>query len=503
MVMLSSGYPCFDVIDYGATGDGTTKDTQAIQGAIDACCGAGGGTVVLPAGSYHCGSIFMKDRVELRLESGAVILGSEDRQDYPIVEARWEGRTQLTHAPLIAAQDATHISITGRGTVNGRGAVWWKWFMDRTLDYPRPRCLGFTNCENVLIEGITLTQSASWTVNPVRCRNVRITGITIINPPDGPNTDGINPDSCSQVRISDCYVSVGDDCITIKSGVESERPEWLVPCTDITITNCVLERGHGGVVIGSEMSGGVRNVAISNCIFNGTDRGIRIKSRRGRGGAVEDVLVSNVFMTDVTCPIVMNLYYNCGGSEGDATVSDKGARPADQGTPVIRRIRLSDIVARRVKYAAAFVYGLREMPIEDVVFSNVSIALDPDTTEAGHADFADNLPSMNRAGLFMRNAKAVVLDRVTVEHAKGPAFDIAEASDIEVAACSSRHADPDAPWFAMQNIKGAFVHGCRGGAGEFMRLTGADCADLDWSANAAGLTVRIGSDVPGGAVAGC
>ena len=134
--MIRSGYTGFNVIDYGATGDGLTKDTQAIQRAIDACAGAGGGTVVLPAGSYHSGSIFIKSRVELRIEPGAVILGSEDRDDYPIVQARWEGRTQPTHAPLIAANEATNISITGRGTVNGRGAVWWKWFLERTLDYP-------------------------------------------------------------------------------------------------------------------------------------------------------------------------------------------------------------------------------------------------------------------------------------------------------------------------------------------------------------------------------
>ena len=179
------------------------------------------------------------------------------------------------------------------------------------------------------------------------------------------------------MRISDCYVSVGDDCITIKSGTQFEHPERRAACRDITITNCTLERGHGGVVIGSEMSGDVQNVVISNCVFIGTDRGIRMKSRRGRGGVVENVRVSNIIMDGVLCPFTMNLYYHCNGAKGDPMVSDKNPRPVDEGTPAFRNIHYSHITAVDVKLAAGFFYGLAEMPLEDISLSDISIIMSP------------------------------------------------------------------------------------------------------------------------------
>ncbi len=177
------------------------------------------------------------------------------------------------------------------------------------------------------------------------------------------------------MHISDCHVSVGDDCITLKAGNQFEMPDLRASCRDITITNCTLERGHGGVVIGSEMSGGVQNVVISNCVFIGTDRGIRLKSRRGRGGTVEHVRVNNLVMDGVLCPFTMNLYYHC-GARGDQTVSDKNARPVDEGTPIIRHIHFSNITATGVSTAAGFFYGLAEMPLEDISFTDVSISHD-------------------------------------------------------------------------------------------------------------------------------
>ena len=227
--------------------------------------------------------------------------------------------------------------------------------------------IGFSDCSSVLIEGVTLINSPSWTVNPVRCDNVTIHGLTIINPPDSPNTDGINPDSCSHVRVSNCYVSVGDDCITLKSGTEHERGHLREACHDISIKDCTLANGHGGVVIGSEMSGNVYNVTISNCHFTGTDRGIRMKSRRQRGGHVEDIRVSDLTMEKVLCPITINLYYHI-GVRGDPYISDKNPRPVSKNTPRFRNIHFSNIKAEEVKYAAGFIFGLAEMPVEDLTF---------------------------------------------------------------------------------------------------------------------------------------
>jgi len=208
----------FNVRDYGVIGNGQTLDTPAIQAAIEACSQAGGGTVYVPAGNYVTGSIFLRSHVTLHLDAGATLWGSKDPADYPVMDGRWEGADQKTYAPLIAGSNLDNIAVIGRGTIDGRGACWWKMHEEKKLAYPRPRLISFTNCTNILIEDILLTNSPSWTVNPVHCENVNVNKVTIINPADSPNTDGINPDSCRYVRISNCYVSVGDDCITIKSG---------------------------------------------------------------------------------------------------------------------------------------------------------------------------------------------------------------------------------------------------------------------------------------------
>jgi polygalacturonase len=420
----------FNVCGRGAQGDGQTLDTPAVQSAIDACAERGGGTVYFPAGQYLTGSLFLRNNIMLHLDAGAVILGSENPEDYPIVHSRWEGKHQDTYAPLIAGQNLNNISVAGRGTIDGQGASWWKAKKEKTLAHPRPRLISFSDCSNVLVEGITALNSPSWTINPVHCQNVNIRGVTIINPADSPNTDGINPDSCRLVRISDCYVSVGDDCITIKSGTEHEHPDRYAPCRDITITNCTLERGHGGVVIGSEMSGGVKNVVISNCVFVGTDRGIRIKSRRGRGGIVEDIRVSNLIMDGVLCPFTMNLYYHI-GERGNAHISDKSPRSVNDGTPRLRRIHFSHITAREVKHAAGFLYGLAEMPLEDISLSDISISIS-DEAESGYPEMADDIPSMSQAGFFIRNARRIRLEHVEVTGQRGPAYNIDDSTEIEI-----------------------------------------------------------------------
>lgn len=412
----------FSVREYGAMGDGQTLDSPAIQSSIDACAKSGGGTVYFPSGHYRSGSIFLRDNITLFLDAGAVILGSEIPADYPIVHSRWEGKHQDTYAPLIAGQNLKNIAVIGRGTVDGCGATWWMAKKEEALAYPRPRLISFSDCSNVLIEGITALNSPSWTINPVHCQNVTIRNVTIVNPADSPNTDGINPDSCRFVRISDCYVSVGDDCITIKSGTEYERPDRYAPCRDITITNCTLERGHGGVVIGSEMSGGVKNVVISNCIFIGTDRGIRIKSRRGRGGVIEHIRISNLVMEGVLCPFTMNPYYHI-GQRGNLNVSDKNPHSVDDGTPRLRGIHFSHITAHDVKHAAGFLYGLAEMPLDDISFSHVSISIS-DEADSGYPEMADDIPSMSRAGFFIRNVRRLRLENVEVIGQIGEAFDI-------------------------------------------------------------------------------
>jgi len=493
----------FNVLDYGATGDGQTLDTAALQAAIEACSRAGGGTVYVPAGQYVTGSLFLKSHITLYLEAGSTLLGSQNVADYPPVESRWEGVSRKTYAPLIGGDDLTHIAIVGRGTIDGRGAFWWKLNDARAIDYPRPRLISFLRCTNVIIEGITCTTSPSWTIHPYACDNVTVDKVTIVNPPDSPNTDGINPESCRNVHISNCHIDVGDDCITIKAGVEDEGRDKLLPCENITITNCTMVHGHGGVVIGSEMSGGVRHVTIANCVFVGTDRGIRLKSRRERGGVVEDIRVTNVVMTDVMCPFIMNLYYGC-GAWGTDKIADRSPWPVNEGTPRFRRIHFSDITARDVRYAAAFLYGLPEMPVQEITFSNVDISMALDA-EPGVPAMAPNLEPMRRAGFWAANVRGLHFHNVTIADQLGPALMLADATEVEINGFTTPTPSADAPVIQMRNVEGAFIHGCSAteGASVFLQVEGAQTWHIALSGNQlkrAEQAVRTGENVDASAV---
>lgn len=505
MMQRTSRTQTFDVTAYGAAGDGTTLDTAALQAAITACAAAGGGTVFVPAGRYVTGSLFLESDVTLYLDAGATLLASENPADYPLIHSRWEGTEQETYAPLITGSGLRNIAVTGRGTVDGRGAVWWRMLRERALRYPRPRLISFSGCRNVLIEGVTLTNSPSWTVHPVRCENVNVHRVTIANPPDSPNTDGINPESCHGVHISDCHVSAGDDCITIKAGKETDAPDNLVPCEDITITNCTMARGHGGVVIGSETSGSVRNVVISNCVFTGTDRGIRLKSRRGRGGVVEDVRVTNIVMDGVLCPFAMNLYYAC-GAWGDPVVSDKRPHPVSGSTPHFRHIHLSHITAHGARLAAAWLYGLPEMPLEDVWLSDIVVLMDPDA-EPGYPEMADDMELLRRAGVFVRHACGLRLHNVQVRGQLGPALALEDVVDVDIEGASTPTPPADAPVIRLRNAESVFVRGCRAGAGTgvFLGLEGERTQaivlgsnDLARAAQAVGLAPEVRPDAAGG-----
>ncbi len=492
-----------NVRDFGALGDGRTVETRALQSAIDACRAQGGGMVFFPAGQYLTGSLTLRDDIHLMLDAGATLLGSENPDDYPVISHRWEGAEQETYAPLLTARNIKNITVSGRGRIDGQGGVWWQRYKEKTLKYPRPRLISFADCEHVLIEGVTLVNSPSWTVNPVRCTDLAVRGVTIVNPPDSPNTDGINPDSCQNVRISDCYVSAGDDCITLKAGNETEHPDRRAPCRDITIVNCTLAHGHGGVVIGSEMNGGVQNVVIANCVFTGTDRGIRLKSRRGRGGIVEDVRASNLIMTDVLCPFTMNLYYGC-GAWGDPVVSDKGPQPRNEGTPRFRRIHLSHITARGVKYAAGFFYGLPEMPAEEISLSDISISLAAGT-EGGYPEMADGLERMQQAGFFIRNVRGLSLEHIEIDGQTGPAFRLFDIEGGRIGACGTSTPDPNSPILQLNNVSQALISACRTAPGTdvFLRIEGAQTGKITLAGNDLSLarkTLDVADDVPPGSV---
>ena len=361
----------YNVLDYGIIGDGETNNTAAIN-ALTKRISEHGGTVYFPAGAYVSGSIRLYSNMTLMLDAGAAILGSHDFDDYPFIEL--EGFTRGTRHGLISAVNARNIRITG-GRIDGRGKYFWD---NMESDYERPRTINPILCKDVAIENLIIENSPCWTIHPLACENVSISGVTIYNPYDSPNTDGINPESSKNVRITNCHIDVGDDCVTIKAGTESDPLMKTRPCENIVVSGCTMAHGHGGVVIGSEMSGGVKNVMVSNCVFQNTERGIRLKTRRKRGGAVQGASFSNIMMENVGAVITMNAYYCCVCGEypfPKEMLFDEGPQPIDEMTPVISDIRINGITARGVTGVGIYLYGLPESPIKNVSISDVSMEI--------------------------------------------------------------------------------------------------------------------------------
>ncbi|TWE08448.1 polygalacturonase [Neobacillus bataviensis] len=425
------------ITDFGATNDGSLC-TVSIQKAIDEAYRNGGGQIVIPAGEFLTGALFLKDNIELHLSTGSTLTFSNHQEDYPVVTSRWEGVLREVYASCIYAEDAKNITITGFGRMDGNGKYWWNIFENRRdlLAYPRPKLISFDECQHVTVKDVTLVNSPSWTVNPIRCSNITVDNVTIINPSDSPNTDGINPESCKNVRISNCHIDVGDDCIAIKSGTEDTFER--VPCENVTITNCTMVHGHGAVVLGSEMSGDIRNVTISNCIFQDTDRGIRMKSRRGRGGKIEDIRIDNIVMDRVICPFILNLYYFCGPRGKDKYVWDKNPYPVTDETPMFRRIHFANITARNVHASAGFIYGLAEQFVSEITFNNIDISM-ADNAKPGKPAMMAGIEEMNNRGFYVGFTKDILFNRITIENHEGPAFYIEHCEKIEVTHCKSRN----------------------------------------------------------------
>ncbi len=418
----------YNIIDFGAIANDEFVNTDAIAATIEECRLHGGGTIYIPTGTFKTGSIRLYSNMTLFLESGAELSFVNEIVEFPIIHTRWEGSEMDCYQSCIYAKDAQNIRITGYGIVNGNGQVWWQRFKEKNLAYPRPTLISLVNVQQIEISGIKAMNSPSWTLHPLQCENVTIDNVMIVNPKDSPNTDGINPESCNGVKISNCYIDVGDDCIAIKSGIETANAR--IPCKNIEITNCTMMHGHGGVVIGSEMSGSVQNVTISNCCFQDTDRGIRFKSLRGRGGIVEDIVISNIIMEDVLSPFIMNLYYNR-GSGGNLKIADiKDALPITTETPCIRNVIFSNIIAKKVS-VAGFLYGLPEMPIDTVSFHNIRVDIKNNDTPVLPAMLANAEP-MQQAGFYIRNVKNMVLDNVKINGAKHELFDIDGKSDVKI-----------------------------------------------------------------------
>ncbi|MDP0501999.1 MAG: glycoside hydrolase family 28 protein [Verrucomicrobiota bacterium JB022] len=410
-----------NIRDYGAKEGGKIKNTEAIAKAIAACAEAGGGRVVVPAGKWLTGPIHFKSNIELHLAEGAEVIFSDRYEDYlPVVLQRVGGIEIYNYSPLVYARDCENVGITGPGKLNGNAEAWWGWkkkessrvfqsgaqgipVEERIFGTPedavRPSFVVFLNCRNVLMEGFTIGSGPNWTIHPIYSENIIIRRVQVLT--DGPNNDGIDPDSCRNVLIEHCVFDTGDDCVVLKSGYNQDG--WRVgkPTENVVMRWCSSKRGHGGLVIGSEMSGDVRNVYMYECEFEGTDRAVRLKSRADRGGVVENVWAENLKVKDMQYEVViLNMDYS----------ADKSAI-TNPHPPVFRNIHIRNIEGDGAPEAIKIV-GMKDSLIEDVTFENIRIR--------------------SQKGAFLRNVTDVTFENVEINPSEGAAFILDHATDVTI-----------------------------------------------------------------------
>ena len=435
----------FNITDYGAKSGGIYKNTAEINAAIEDCSNKGGGRVVIPHGLWLTGPITLKSNVNLYTESGAVIIFSPDFNDYPLVKSNFEGIGDLRCKSPLNAENEKNIAVTGFGVFDGNGDAWrpvkkmkmtdnqWNallkkggyveaaketdiWWPSEEAykaskslksvnraelkaedfsegkEFFRPMLLNFVNCENVLLENTTFQNSPSWCVHPRLCKNLTISGIKVRNPWYSQNGDGLDLESCTNVIVEKSTFDVGDDAICMKSGKDEEGRKLGVPTKNVEIKDCIVYHGHGGFVIGSEMSGGVNNVKISNCSFVGTDVGLRFKSCRGRGGVVENIYMDNIYMKEMKNEaITFTTYYSSNGTPDESvSVSEK--------TPIFKNMVMNEVYCNGCGIGINIV-GLPEMPISDIELNNMYIKADK--------------------GVNIENAENIKMSNVTVESSEG------------------------------------------------------------------------------------
>ena len=447
-----------NLADMGGVPDGITLNTAAFEKAMKALADKGGGKLIVPKGVWFTGPIVFLSNINMHLEKGALILFSPEFDLYPIVETVFEGLDTRRCQSPISGRNLENIAITGSGSIDGSGDAWrplkkekvtekmWKqkvasggvvrnknyWFPSESSlkgfeisdmnvprkdmpesqwqeirDFLRPVMVSFIECKNVMLQGVLFENSPAWNIHPLMCENVLIDGIYVKNPSYSQNGDGIDLESCVNSIIVNSTFDVGDDAICIKSGKDEDGRRRARPTVNLIVDNCKVFHGHGGFIVGSEMSGGVKNVSVSNCQFLGTDVGLRFKSTRGRGGVVENIYISDIYMFNIaTESFLFDLYY--GGksaseslADGDVTPVEAVHPPVDETTPVFRNIFVENIVSRNSRRALLF-NGLPEMNISNIQLKNAFIT--------------------SEIGAELSESKDIVFENVTVIPKKGPAF---------------------------------------------------------------------------------
>jgi len=455
-----------NIIDFGAKSGGQILCSQAFADAIEAVSKKGGGRVIIPRGIWLTGPITLKNNIELYSETGALVIFSNDKKLYPLVETSFEGFNTWRCSSPINGRNLENIALTGNGIFDGSGEAWravkkekltetqWKklidsgglvgesgkiWYpseqfrkgekiaemnvpralkskaeFEQIRDFLRPVMVSLISCKKVLIDGPTFQNSPAWCIHPLMCENFTFRNTTVRNPWYSQNGDGIDIESCKNSIIHDCTFDVGDDAICIKSGKDKEGRDRKMPNENLIVKNCVVFHGHGGVTVGSEMSSGVRNLHVSNCTFIGTDVGLRFKSNRGRGGVVENIYISNVEMINIpTQAISFNLYYSGRSASEDLEAGSKGEAPAllpvTEETPQFKNIFIRDVNCKGA-YQGIFLQGLPEMNLENVQLENIQM----------EAEY----------GLICSDAKGVKIKNLSLRTQKTPVISLKNSKDV-------------------------------------------------------------------------
>lgn len=456
------------ITDFGAISGGQALCTRAFADAIEAVSKKGGGKVIIPRGLWLTGPITLKSNIELYCELGALVVFSTDKNLYPLIETNFEGFNTYRSMSPVNGRNLENIAITGKGIFDGSGEVWrsvkkekltesqWKklvasgglvnqngktWYpsqqfidgekvaemnvprnlkakaeFEQVKDFLRPVMISLVSCKKVLIDGPTFQNSPAWCIHPLLCEDFILRNTTVRNPWYSQNGDGIDIESCKNSIIHDSNFDVGDDAICIKSGKDKEGRDRGIPNENLIVKNCIVYHGHGGVTVGSEMSGGVRNLHVSNCTFLGTDVGLRFKSNRGRGGVVENIYISDVEMINIpTQAISFNLYYSGRSASEDFEAGDNGTAvkllPVTEETPQFKNIFIHDVNCKGA-YQGIFLQGLPEMMLENVRLENIQM----------EADF----------GLICSDAKNIKIKNLTFKTKNTPAIDLKNSTDITI-----------------------------------------------------------------------
>lgn len=468
----------FNIIKYGAVADGITLNNKAIQAAIDDCSKKGGGVVLVPGGFWATGPIEIKSNVNLHIKRDAVLQFADDLNEYKIVEMNWEGLDGFRNQSPISATNAINIAITGSGIVDGNGDAWrmvkkdkltssqWKnkvasggvlsedgktWYpsasslagvkvkkpgvkaagetldsVRKYKDFLRPNLLVLAKCKNVLLDGVTFQNSPAWNLHPLMCENLTVRNVYAKNPWYAQNGDGIDIESCKNFLIENSTFDVGDDGICIKSGRDAEGRKRAMPTENGIIKNCIVYHAHGGFVIGSEMSGGAKNLYVSNCTFIGTDIGLRFKTTRGRGGVVEKIYIDGIRMKDIAGEaILFDMYY--AAKDPVPMAGEKRELPkvefksADETTPIFKDFYVKNVVCNGAE-KAIFIRGIPEMHIKNINLENMTlqakIGVDIQEASAVNIKNVNLITKETNPLLYVLNSDGIVFDKITYKSAE-------------------------------------------------------------------------------------